>query len=155
MAGARHTDCRYRSRYRSKFVNVVSLDRSQRTVFVFVIAAFVAAAAAPYPLTKVILGVTLALFTGQRSSSVLTSVSSDCMCCYFRHLQLLPLERLKSTWTELADGLSDHLRRRRRKCRSTPFPPRASSSITYLSDRAHPGSSPRVAQTSDTCFASS
>ena len=40
----------------------LSLDRSQRTVFVVVIAAMVTAVAAPYPLTKVILGATLAIY---------------------------------------------------------------------------------------------
>ena len=40
----------------------LSLDRSQRMVFVFVIAAMVTAVAAPYPLTKVILGATLAIY---------------------------------------------------------------------------------------------
>ena len=40
----------------------LSLDRSQRTVFVLVIAAMVTAVAAPYPLTKVILGATLGIY---------------------------------------------------------------------------------------------
>jgi O-antigen ligase len=42
--------------------NVLALERTQRTVVVLVIAAMVTAVAAPYPLTKVILGVTLALY---------------------------------------------------------------------------------------------
>ena len=41
---------------------VIFLDKGQRTVFVLVIAAIVAAVAAPYPLTKIILGGTLALY---------------------------------------------------------------------------------------------
>ena len=41
---------------------VISLDKTQRTVFVLVIAAIVTAVAAPYPLTKIILGGTLALY---------------------------------------------------------------------------------------------
>ena len=42
--------------------HVISLDKAQRTVFVMVIAAIVAAVAAPYPVTKIILGGTLALY---------------------------------------------------------------------------------------------
>jgi O-antigen ligase len=41
---------------------VIRLDKAQRTVFVLVIAAMVTAVAAPYPLTKVILGGTLAIY---------------------------------------------------------------------------------------------
>ena len=41
---------------------VISLDKRQRTVFVMVIAAIVVAVAAPYPVTKIILGGTLALY---------------------------------------------------------------------------------------------
>ena len=41
---------------------IISLDKTQRTVFVLVIAAIVAAVAAPYPVTKIILGGTLALY---------------------------------------------------------------------------------------------
>ena len=41
---------------------LISLDKTQRTVFVLVIAAMVTAVAAPYPLTKIILGGTLALY---------------------------------------------------------------------------------------------
>ena len=42
--------------------SVISLDKTQRTVFVLVVAAIVTAVAAPYPLTKIILGGTLALY---------------------------------------------------------------------------------------------
>lgn len=42
--------------------NLISLNPAQRTVFVLVIAAVVAAVAAPYPITKIILGATLAFY---------------------------------------------------------------------------------------------
>jgi O-antigen ligase len=42
--------------------HVISLDKAQRTVFVMVIAASMVAVAAPYPVTKIILGGTLALY---------------------------------------------------------------------------------------------
>ena len=45
-------------------VPVISLDKGQRTVFVLVLAAIVTAVAAPYPLTKMILGGALALGLG-------------------------------------------------------------------------------------------
>jgi O-antigen ligase len=41
---------------------VISLDKTQRTVFVVVITAIVVAVAAPYPVTKIILGATLGLY---------------------------------------------------------------------------------------------
>jgi O-antigen ligase len=73
--------------------NVLALDRAQRTVFVLFIAAVVTAVSAPYPLTKVILGVTLALYW----ATLLFSFDERFVGMYvlvLPTLQLLPLEAL-------------------------------------------------------------
>ena len=73
--------------------NVLALDKTQRTVLVLVIAAVATAAAAPYPLTKVILGVTLALYWAK----LLFSFDERFVGMYvllLPTLQLLPLETL-------------------------------------------------------------
>ena len=73
--------------------NVLALDGTQRTMLVLVIATFVTAAAAPYPLTKAILGVTLALYWAK----LFFSFDERFVGMYvllLPTLQLLPLEAL-------------------------------------------------------------
>ena len=72
------------ARSRSRSVQPRHLaDKAQRTVLVMVTAAIVTAVAAPYPMTKVILGGTLAVYWAT-SCSISTSVSSVSSSCSFR-----------------------------------------------------------------------
>ena len=103
--------------------NVLALDGTQRTMLVLVIATFVTAAAAPYPLTKAILGVTLALYWAKLFFSFDERFVG--MMCSPSDTPVATSGSARSTWSELADGLSDHLRRRCRSCRSTAFPARS------------------------------
>ena len=73
--------------------NVLALDKAQRRVIVLFIAAVVLAVAAPYPMTKVVLGVTLGLYW----ATLLVHFDERFVGLYvllLPTLQLLPLERL-------------------------------------------------------------